>query len=320
MSGSAPKPEIIRLTWAGDEKMKIMEPWAQNVMADTEVSKPALRVAWALMFYFNSKQNIGCWKTNKKIGEMAGIGSSAVADALALLEKLGHIERTQEPRDHSGKLFRIVYPTLNRAVQDKPARQRRGGVAKGVNTRRITTLEGPEGQDRATGMGPEVQDPWGPEGQEGGVLTLRTHVSRIDHGKIQEAVQGVRTRISDEERRERAAFVERLFPKSKSPPVCFVCQEPATVRKHHPKGDFLCCERHHDRTDPLYVPIEPDRIQRDPAAPDDPSSNLPAGQEAFEDGEASTVEPGSPPIANAELEDEDFDDDIPDPATLRASR
>lgn len=310
MSGNAPKPEITRLTWLDGDKMKAMEAWAQNVMADTEVSKLALRVAWALMFAFNSKKNTGCWKTKAEIGGMAGISPSAVADALALLEKLGHIVRTREPRDGSEKLLRIIYPTINRAVQDKPVRQRRGGVAKGVNTRRIV---GPGG--------PEVQHPWGAEGEDPGVLRVSTHVSRIDPGKIQETGQGVRTGISDEERRERAAFVERLLPKSNSPPVCFVCQEPATVRKHHPKGDYLCCDKHHDRTDPLYVPIaqdEPSRVQRDPSASDDPSSKASATQGIREE-RASTVEPGSPPAANAELEDEDFDDDIPEPSALRRS-
>ncbi|MBK3398926.1 hypothetical protein [Methylobacterium ajmalii] len=65
--------------------------------------------------------------------------------------------------------------------------------------------------------------------------------------------------------------------------------------------------------------IEAERVQRDPTATDDPSSN-PSATQGIREERASTVDAGSPPVADAEIEDDDFDDDIPDPATLRASR
>lgn len=156
-------PEQHSFVWDEGKKWETMEQWAQQVMADDDLSPRDLKVAWVLMFGFNSR-NARCWLKKATIAERGGVSVSSVKQALSLLERRGHITRTTE--GDSGSELRIIYPVIDPWRPTPEPRRRRGGVAKGVDPRalaaekRRTDLQSPGGTDLQSPRGTDLQPPW----------------------------------------------------------------------------------------------------------------------------------------------------------------
>lgn len=143
-----------------------MENWAWRVLTDHRLSKTEMKVAWALSFGFNNDDGKN-WQTKAVIAKFAGLSESSVKAALTALDQYGHISRTFEIV--RGKNVRVIRPTMTRQIGSPEPRQRSGGVAKGVDTRRgAAALKGPDPQAPRgpDPQAPERTDPQAPRGTD----------------------------------------------------------------------------------------------------------------------------------------------------------
>lgn len=131
-------PELVQ--WPKDKKWDHMEGWAQNLMRDPDLSKAAVKVAWALAFAFN-RDTGQCWQTIPTIARTINLSGSYVTDALKELEQGGYIIRRREWVEYEQKKLRVFLPARlfdpDRAAAKSAPRKARGGVPKGVNPREI---------------------------------------------------------------------------------------------------------------------------------------------------------------------------------------
>lgn len=182
-------PDRVRLPWVNGAKMLAMEKWAQNLMRDDDLSRGAIRVAWALQFAFHSKEGNkrgACWETKETLAARAGMTAKAVQGGLAELDKAGHIIRTEQTI--GGKEMRVIYPCFNQSVQDRPKRAARGGLPKGVSGKARAA-------EKRSARGSEVETPRGSEGQYAGGSEVHTPcIPEPNPGENPFQVQGVRIR------------------------------------------------------------------------------------------------------------------------------
>jgi hypothetical protein len=103
-----------RITWEKGRKSEAMEEWSDKVMA-CNLSRKAVKAAWALTFRFNSVDG-ACFERKSKLAERASLSKQAFKDALTELEKKQLITRQKEAR--SGKTLTVIYPAFPDVTND----------------------------------------------------------------------------------------------------------------------------------------------------------------------------------------------------------
>lgn len=98
------------LPWFSNEPKGLMlEGWFLSVMADPELDKGQVKIAWALTFLFNSKTG-KAWAGNDTIGHAVGLQPETVRRAIGGLVSRGHLSRTRELS--KGTSLRVLQPLL----------------------------------------------------------------------------------------------------------------------------------------------------------------------------------------------------------------
>lgn len=159
---SPDNPDRLRVTWLAGKKPGAMDSWSKSIMGDQDLSRGAIRVAWALTFSFNSDDGYS-WETKAKIAKRVSLSVSTVKNVLNELDSRGHIERS-EKAVYGNRKMRVIWPCYTRLLAEQLPRKRKGGVAKGVNPRQIrarrgTDFQSPKGTDGQFGRGTDVQSP-----------------------------------------------------------------------------------------------------------------------------------------------------------------
>ncbi|MFD6316894.1 hypothetical protein [Methylorubrum thiocyanatum] len=122
------------MPWISSEPKGLMlEAWFLSVMADEELDRGQIKVAWALAFLFNSKTG-KAWAGNEAIGYAVGLQPETVRRAIRGLVQRNHLSRSREAS--KGGTLRILRPILAherdiRRVGDRPPPMNASGLRGG---------------------------------------------------------------------------------------------------------------------------------------------------------------------------------------------
>lgn len=93
----------------GMTKWEKIEVWTINVLADRELPRGSVKVAWALGFLFHSRTG-AAWPSFATIGDTVAMTSESVREAVRILKERGHLVRRVEPI--KGKATWVMRPAL----------------------------------------------------------------------------------------------------------------------------------------------------------------------------------------------------------------